>query len=194
MLGIASTTQGADTFTMHEIEVAVKRPALETSAISSEIPASTIGLLPLFKISTFVGLTSTPMTEWPALAKQAAETHPTWKIVHAADRDVFALGGDWIAQSGSIPQFPPDGLAESASGHTLAFDTASLGRWDTGLIEFLWDAKRTAVSAGLLIDGSGLPDSGREPPGHGGAPRAPATPRDREKRGMLTGRVIIGFD
>jgi phospholipid/cholesterol/gamma-HCH transport system permease protein len=92
----------------------------------------------------------------------AAETHPTWKIVHAAGRDVFALGGDWVAQSGSIPQFPPDGLAESASGHTLAFDTASLGRWDTGLIEFLWDAKRTAVNAGLLIDGSGLPDSARK--------------------------------
>jgi phospholipid/cholesterol/gamma-HCH transport system permease protein len=92
----------------------------------------------------------------------AAETYPTWRLIPGSDRDVFALGGDWIAQSGSIPQFPPDGLAESAAGRTLAFDTAGLGRWDTGLIEFLWDAKRMAVSAGVMIDGSGLPASARK--------------------------------
>ena len=92
----------------------------------------------------------------------AAETHPTWKLIYATNRDVFALGGDWIAQSGGIPQFPPDCLAESAAGRTIAFDTAGLGRWDTGLIEFLWDAKRSAASAGLRIDGSGLPDSARK--------------------------------
>jgi phospholipid/cholesterol/gamma-HCH transport system permease protein len=90
------------------------------------------------------------------------ETRATWKLVRAKDRDVFALGGDWIAQSGRIPEFPADGLADSATDRTLGFDTASLGRWDTGLIEFLWDAKRTATSAGLAIDGSGLPESARK--------------------------------
>jgi phospholipid/cholesterol/gamma-HCH transport system permease protein len=89
-------------------------------------------------------------------------THPTWKIVHATERDVFALGGDWIAQSGGIPQFPLDDLVNSVAGRILAFDTTSLGRWDTGLIEFLWDAKRMAARAGLIIDGSGLPDSARK--------------------------------
>src|ERR1700755_1410864 len=88
--------------------------------------------------------------------------HPTWEIVHARERDVFALGGDWIAQAGGIPQFSPDGFAESAAGRTPAFDTTRLGRWDTGLIEFLWDAKRMAASAGLIVDGSGLPDSARK--------------------------------
>jgi len=92
----------------------------------------------------------------------AAEAHPTWRLIYTTNRDVLSLGGDWIAQSGSIPQFPPDCLAESAAGRTIAFDTAGLGRWDTGLIEFLWDAKRTAASAGLRIDGSGLPDSARK--------------------------------
>lgn len=92
----------------------------------------------------------------------AAGAQPTWKHISAPDREVFALGGDWIAQSGSIPQFPPDCLAKSAAGRTIAFDTAGLGRWDTGLIEFLWDAKRTAASAGFRIDGSGLPESARK--------------------------------
>ncbi len=92
----------------------------------------------------------------------ASGTHPTWRHIPAPDRDVFALDGDWIAQSGNIPQFPPDCLARSAAGRTIAFDTAGLGRWDSGLIEFLWDAKRTAASAGFRIDGSGLPDSARK--------------------------------
>ncbi len=92
----------------------------------------------------------------------AAGTHPTWRHIAATDRDVLALGGDWIAQSGAIPQFSPECLTGSAAGRTIAFDTAGLGRWDTGLIEFLWDAKRTAASAGLRVDGSGLPEAARK--------------------------------
>ncbi len=84
---------------------------------------------------------------------------PTWERQHRKNGDIFVLGGDWIAQSGRIPAFPADGLAGNAAGEAIAFDTANLGRWDTGLIEFLWDAKRAAASAGLTLDGSSLPDS-----------------------------------
>jgi phospholipid/cholesterol/gamma-HCH transport system permease protein len=44
----------------------------------------------------------------------------------------------------------------------LRFDTADIGRWDTGLIEFLWDAKRAAETAGLGIDVSALPSAARK--------------------------------
>jgi phospholipid/cholesterol/gamma-HCH transport system permease protein len=91
----------------------------------------------------------------------ATETLPTWELVRAPDRDILTLSGDWIAQSGRIPPFPGDSLTESG-GRTLAFDTAHLGRWDTGLIEFLWDAKRMASNAGLTFDGGGLPASARK--------------------------------
>jgi phospholipid/cholesterol/gamma-HCH transport system permease protein len=91
-----------------------------------------------------------------------AGTRPTWKLVHAKERDVFVLAGDWIAQSGCIPEFPTDGLADSAAGHALAFDTTNLGRWDTGLVEFLWGAKRAATTAGLAIDATALPESARK--------------------------------
>jgi phospholipid/cholesterol/gamma-HCH transport system permease protein len=90
------------------------------------------------------------------------ETRPAWKLLRAEDRAVLTLGGNWIAQSGHIPEFSADNLAGDATGRTLAFDTANLGRWDSGLIEFLWDAKRRAASAGLAVDGSGLPESARK--------------------------------
>jgi phospholipid/cholesterol/gamma-HCH transport system permease protein len=92
----------------------------------------------------------------------AAETPPTWKRMRAPDRDVFALGGDWIAQSGRIPDFPADALTGGAAGRIVAFDTTGIGRWDTGLIEFLWDAKRAATQAGFAIDATSLPESARK--------------------------------
>ena len=87
---------------------------------------------------------------------------PTWQIRRTKDGSVCALGGDWIAQTGPDPEFPADGLAGSAAGQTLGFDTADLGRWDTALIAFLWRAKRAATAAGLSIDNGGLPNSARK--------------------------------
>jgi phospholipid/cholesterol/gamma-HCH transport system permease protein len=90
------------------------------------------------------------------------ESPPTWQIHRTQGGAVCALGGDWIAQTGRDPEFPADGLAGSATGATLAFDGAELGRWDTGLIAFLWGAKRAATAAGVTIDHSGLPESARK--------------------------------
>lgn len=94
--------------------------------------------------------------------RMTAKSPPTWQLVRAKDRDVFALGGDWIAQSGCIPRFAAIDVAGTAAERTIAFDTAGLGRWDSGLIEFLWDAKRAAASTGFSIDGAGLPEAARK--------------------------------
>jgi phospholipid/cholesterol/gamma-HCH transport system permease protein len=96
-----------------------------------------------------------------ALAKRT-DPAPDWQLRRTNERHVLALAGDWIAQSGRIPEFPANGLAGAGAGQALAFDTAALGRWDTGLIAFLWDAKRAAVTAGLAIDSATLPDSARK--------------------------------
>lgn len=72
---------------------------------------------------------------------------------------MLALAGDWIAQAGEIPPFTPSSLVEIAKGQTVSFDTAGLGRWDSGLIEFLWDFKRAAQGADVSIDSAALPDS-----------------------------------
>jgi phospholipid/cholesterol/gamma-HCH transport system permease protein len=72
---------------------------------------------------------------------------------------MLALAGDWIAQSGRIPAFPANGLAEV--GHSLELDIAEVRRWDSGLIAFLWDVKLTADSAGITVDSTTLPNSAR---------------------------------
>jgi phospholipid/cholesterol/gamma-HCH transport system permease protein len=95
---------------------------------------------------------------------------------------VLALSGDWIAQSGSIPEFPADGLAGVAAGHTLALDAADVGHWDSGLIEFLWDVRRAAVNAGITIDSAGLPASARKLLGL--LPERLGDPRPAPRRGF----------
>ena len=98
-----------------------------------------------------------------AAVPAAVQTPPTWTKLRQQDRTLFALGGDWIAQSGRIPEFPPDGLA---GGGKLAFDTSAVGSWDSGLIEFLWDAKRAATTAG---PGPALPPGPLPGPGFASA-------------------------
>jgi phospholipid/cholesterol/gamma-HCH transport system permease protein len=94
--------------------------------------------------------------------RDAVETPPSWTRLRAVDRVVVVLSGDWIAQSGRIPAFPGDALDGGARGQIVAFDTAALGRWDSGLIEFLWEAKRVAATAGAAIDTGSLPESARK--------------------------------
>ena len=79
---------------------------------------------------------------------------PTWQLSHANGRDILTLTGDWIAQSGHIPEFPTDTLA---AAHNLILDIAGVTSWDSGLIEFLWDAKRAATTAGIPLDTTPLP-------------------------------------
>jgi phospholipid/cholesterol/gamma-HCH transport system permease protein len=92
---------------------------------------------------------------------------PRWTRKAGAGGIIFVLAGDWLAQSGAIPDFPADGM-EAASGdapsggHRVGFDTAALGEWDTGLIAFLWGAKQAAASAGLAFDDGGLPNTARK--------------------------------
>lgn len=66
----------------------------------------------------------------------------------------MVLTGDWLAQAGPIPAFPGStGEAREA----MRFDASRLGRWDTGLIAFLWDAKRAAAGTGVRFDPAALP-------------------------------------
>ncbi len=84
------------------------------------------------------------------------ESPPTWHI----DGDALTLHGDWLAQMGSTPAFPDDALAGVA--RSLSLDMAGVGRWDSGLVAFLWDAKRSATAAGIGFDPAGLPGSAQK--------------------------------
>src|SRR5207247_11123215 len=58
--------------------VARRRPIPTTVASSSPSPGSTTGGVAALIIATFSALMSTPTTSWPALARQAAVTDPTY--------------------------------------------------------------------------------------------------------------------
>jgi phospholipid/cholesterol/gamma-HCH transport system permease protein len=87
---------------------------------------------------------------------------PAWQLRQTHGKHVLCLTGDWMAQSGRLPGLSKDGLGALAAGQTLDFDITGIGRWDSGLIEFLWDAKRAAIAAGATIDGESLPPSARK--------------------------------
>jgi phospholipid/cholesterol/gamma-HCH transport system permease protein len=85
---------------------------------------------------------------------------PSWTHESRAEGEIITLRGEWIASSGEIPNF---GSQMLKLGHgSLGFDTSGLGKWDTGLIEFLWDIKCAAAAAKLNFDDSGLPGSARK--------------------------------
>ena len=105
---------------------------------------------------------------------------------------VLCLTGDWLAQSGRVPVLPPDGLKGIGSGQTLAFDTTGIGRWDSGLIEFLWDAKRAAIAAGASIDGATLPPSAQKLLGL--LPDGEPPPPPARRRGARTAELAGGRD
>jgi phospholipid/cholesterol/gamma-HCH transport system permease protein len=91
-----------------------------------------------------------------------AEAAPAWQFRQADGHPALALSGDWIAQSGQIPEFPADAIQPTAAGQTLILDIEGVRRWDSGLIEFLWDARRAAIEAGLTVDSARLPASARK--------------------------------
>lgn len=121
------------------------------------------------------------------------ELIPTWQLRRNRDRNVLVFSGEWTALSGDIPQFPADGFAGFAAGEKLAFDIATVKRWDSGLIAFLWDAKRAASGAGLVIENTTLPTSARKLLGLLPDQMAEPAPAQRHRRrpvNWIGGRTI----
>jgi len=108
---------------------------------------------------------------------------PTWKLNRNDGCNRIVLGGDWIADLGSIPDFPQSSVDGIPPGQSLQFDTVDIGRWDTGLLQFLWDAKRVASTASLVLDVGALPGAARKMlallPGSSVGPRPAARLRFR---------------
>jgi phospholipid/cholesterol/gamma-HCH transport system permease protein len=87
---------------------------------------------------------------------------PAWRVAPAEGGAALAVWGDWIAQSGLVPVFPADGLGGVSAHGTLALGMSGVGRWDSGLIAFLWDARRAAEAGGIAVDDGALPQAARK--------------------------------
>ncbi|WP_428491864.1 ABC transporter permease [Rhodopila sp.] len=91
---------------------------------------------------------------------------PAWQVQPLDGRAILTLTGDWLAQSGRIPDFFDTALGQRGDSQTgretLVLDITGVGRWDSGLIAFLWDVRRAANDQDVGIDTTGLPESARK--------------------------------
>jgi phospholipid/cholesterol/gamma-HCH transport system permease protein len=86
----------------------------------------------------------------------------TWEFSNEAGKGVIALSGAWLAR-GDEARTPEVGrLCRGAAVQRLSFEVSRLGEWDTLLVAFLWDIKRAAVAAGVILDDAALPESAKQ--------------------------------
>src|SRR5437762_5730279 len=69
------------------------------------------------------------------------------------------MSGDWVSQAG----LPGGDVIEKELGggggiKVLAFDTSDLGRWDTGLVSFLFKCQELCERNKIEFKTEGLPD------------------------------------
>ena len=79
------------------------------------------------------------------------------------DTLAVALAGDWLLGN-KLPGIEPvlENLRKSPVPAGIAFDTAELGDWDTGLVARLVSIRRDAEANGIAVDESGLPEGARQ--------------------------------
>jgi phospholipid/cholesterol/gamma-HCH transport system permease protein len=83
-------------------------------------------------------------------------------FAHAPDGTLsLRLDGDW--RTGSIPLSlaAVQAALTAAPTQRLVLETASLGRWDSGLLTFLLKLRALCDKAGVAFDGGNLPDGAR---------------------------------
>jgi phospholipid/cholesterol/gamma-HCH transport system permease protein len=117
-----------------------------------------------------------------------------WRLSTDGAAPALVLAGDWVADSGNIPVFPADALAGLAQGRAIGLDMAGIGHWDSGLIAFLWDAKREGAGAGISFDSASMPDSVGKLLGllPDSLPAAVPAPRRRFRPVFAVGGGVIG--
>jgi phospholipid/cholesterol/gamma-HCH transport system permease protein len=86
----------------------------------------------------------------------------TWEFSNEAGRGVIALSGAWLARGGEARTPQVGRLCRGAAVQRLSFEVSRLGEWDTLLVAFLWDIKRAAVAAGVILDDAALPESAKQ--------------------------------
>lgn len=87
---------------------------------------------------------------------------PQWSLDCSNKESVLTLSGNWIAQDDQIPLFPNNKFENAAKDSSIIVDMKNVGEWDTALIAFLWNVKKSAAKAGIRFDNDSLPDSARK--------------------------------
>jgi phospholipid/cholesterol/gamma-HCH transport system permease protein len=82
-----------------------------------------------------------------------------WQFRHKAGQGVISLSGSWLAIGGELPTPELGRLCGDPKVGRLSLEVNGLDRWDTLLLDFLWDVKRAAAAAGVALDDGALPES-----------------------------------
>jgi phospholipid/cholesterol/gamma-HCH transport system permease protein len=89
---------------------------------------------------------------------EATPAAMTWTTRRENGRTVIVISGDWIAREGGVTVGAIDGILNDVPGaREIAFDVAALGRWDSGLIVFLWELRSHAAAQGIRFEDKTLP-------------------------------------
>src|SRR5690349_20016213 len=75
---------------------------------------------------------------------------------------VLSLEGDWLARSGLPGIEPVEKELKDGSVKTLEFESAKLGRWDSGLLAFLMSLAELCERLKVQINSDSLPEGVRK--------------------------------
>lgn len=98
----------------------------------------------------FMVLTETSATHGAV----ASGTPPEWRVDAKEGGSCLVLSGSWLSHDAALPEFSGD-IDDSLA--VLTCDTRDVSAWDTGLIAFLWDVRRSCDKAGKVFDIASLP-------------------------------------
>ncbi|MGH8143632.1 MAG: MlaE family ABC transporter permease [Steroidobacteraceae bacterium] len=85
-----------------------------------------------------------------------------WQLRRQGAAGVIALCGDWLEGSEQAASPQLINLSKGTGLARLSFDVSQLGRWNSTLVDFLWEVKRTAASAGIALVDNALPAPARK--------------------------------
>lgn len=90
-----------------------------------------------------------------------ALTGPGWEARTESSKMVVVLSGDWLLQQTGMETAAGQRVLATTRASSLSFDARQLGRWDSGLIFFLWNLAAQAAKRGVTFDQAGLPQPAR---------------------------------
>ena len=88
-------------------------------------------------------------------------TSQRWILNVEREDAVVTLSGDWLGADAVVNPSQMAGLLSQDGLASLAFDSHSLGRWDSSLLLFLSELRQLSTTRKIEFDPSGVPHSAR---------------------------------
>jgi len=84
-----------------------------------------------------------------------------WTLSCDSGHALLALTGDWLGADAVVGPDEVAALLDHPGVTSLAFDSRTLGRWDSSLLLFLSELRRSAAARQVTVDDNGYPATAR---------------------------------